>query len=278
MLLYLGADPMILSCDGQRAADIAARRGKFVMQDILKNFSVERGRGEVGRGCQGGEWRRSNKYQRGLAGPSYLCPLLYQTRPEGGLLAEHTHCHWQQVEGQFLRRLEIFQADTNTPSIPVWTPPAPTLSTQADTTEFIDTVDGDTDRANAPEPDLTGPTTRSAARSDQQIPHTNWSPKKLPTLPLRSNLWATLSTCTTMTITTQVPSHVNLYHSLPSYTTSNPCHTLPGPTLWDLTDLPTSSSLPRHLEYLTTTHSEDWKQSPGDRFRPPVCCTSTWPP
>ena len=34
LLLYLGADPMILSCDGQRAADIADRRGKCVMQAI----------------------------------------------------------------------------------------------------------------------------------------------------------------------------------------------------------------------------------------------------
>ena len=76
---------------------------------------------------------------------------------------------------QFLHRLEIFHADTKTLSIPVWTPPAPTLSTQADTTEFIDPVDGDADRANAPEPDLTGQTTRPA----QQIPPT-------PTFPPRS--------------------------------------------------------------------------------------------
>ena len=55
LLLYLGADYIIFSWDGQRAADIAARRGKCMMQDILKNFSVERERGEVGRGCQGGE-------------------------------------------------------------------------------------------------------------------------------------------------------------------------------------------------------------------------------
>ena len=81
-----------------------------------------------------------------------------------------------------------------------------------------------------------------------------------------------------MTITSQVLAHVNLYHSLPSYTTSNPCHTLPSPTLLDLMDLLPSSSLPLNLEYLTTTHSVGGKQSPGDSFRPIDSCTPTWPP
>jgi len=183
---------------------------------------------------------------------------------------------------QFLCRLEIFQADTNTPSIAVWTPPAPIISTQADTTEFIDSVDGDA-RANAPEPDLTGqvqPPGMLPGLLSRSL-HTNLSPKKLPTLSLRSHVCATLSTCTTMTITSQVLAHVKLYHSLPSYTTSNLCRTMPYPAQSNPVGPhgpAPSSSLPRHLDYLTTTHSEGWKQSPGDRFRPPDSCTRTWPP
>ena len=175
---------------------------------------------------------------------------------------------------QFLRRLEIFQADTNTPSILVWTPPAPIISTQADTTEFIDPVDGDADRANAPEPDLTGPTTRSAARSAQQIPPHQPVPQEA-------------AHAVPQVLPVGHPQH--LHHD---------DHYLPGagplplpPQLHHFQPMPhpaqpnpagphgpaPSSSLPCHLEYLTTAHSGGWKQT-GDRFRPPDSCTRTWPP
>ena len=50
LLLDKGADPMIVSCDGQRAADIAASSGSCVMQEVLESFC-----GEIGRGVARGE-------------------------------------------------------------------------------------------------------------------------------------------------------------------------------------------------------------------------------
>jgi len=44
LLLEKGADPMIVSSDGQRAADIAAGSGSTVMQDVIESFCVEKGR------------------------------------------------------------------------------------------------------------------------------------------------------------------------------------------------------------------------------------------
>ena len=50
LLLEKGADPMLVSCDGQRASDIAASSGSCVLQDVIESFCGERGRGEFNRG------------------------------------------------------------------------------------------------------------------------------------------------------------------------------------------------------------------------------------
>jgi len=44
LLLDKGADPMIVNCDGQRVADIAACGGSNAMQDIIETFCGEKGR------------------------------------------------------------------------------------------------------------------------------------------------------------------------------------------------------------------------------------------
>ena len=51
-LLEKGANSMIVSCDDQRTADIAASRGNCVMQDTVESFNGERVRGDVGRGVE----------------------------------------------------------------------------------------------------------------------------------------------------------------------------------------------------------------------------------
>ena len=44
LLLDSGADPLVVNCDGQRAADIAGCGGSTIMQDIIESYCEEKGR------------------------------------------------------------------------------------------------------------------------------------------------------------------------------------------------------------------------------------------
>ena len=71
---------------------------------------------------------------------------------------------------QFLRKLETFQPDTDTPAMPA-TYHTPSQAPLPDTTEFIDPVEADADRANAPDIATPGPTTRSAKKPQPEPTH-----------------------------------------------------------------------------------------------------------